>query len=50
MLTFIGCKRVLKDVRHVLDIWLNIISAGKFDDEAYRNSLVKENGSLLKAR
>ena len=32
-----GCKLVLRDVRHVPDIRLNIISVGKLDDEGYEN-------------
>ena len=28
---------VLKDVRHVSDIYLNLISTGKFDDDGYTN-------------
>ena len=30
-----GCKLVLKDVRHVPDILLNIISDDKLDEEGY---------------
>lgn len=32
-----GCKLFLKDVRHVPDIRLNLMSAGKLDDEGYKN-------------
>ena len=35
--TNIGCKLLLKDVRHVPDIRLNLISTGKLDDEGYNN-------------
>ncbi|KAG5549866.1 hypothetical protein RHGRI_014986 [Rhododendron griersonianum] len=35
--TSVGCKLVLKDVRHVPDIRLNLISTGKLDDEGYNN-------------
>lgn len=35
--TNIGNKLVLKDVRHVPDIRLNLISTGKLDDEGYYN-------------
>ena len=33
-----GNKLVLKDVRHVLDIRLNLISTGKVNDEGFINS------------
>ena len=36
--TSIGNKLVLKDVRHILDIHLNLISTGKLDDEGFTNS------------
>ena len=36
--TNIGCKLLLRDVRHVPDIWLNLISAGKLDDEGRYNN------------
>ena len=32
LITNTGCKLMLKDVRHVLDICLNLISTGKLDD------------------
>ena len=32
-----GWKLVLRDVRHVHDIQLNIISSGKLDHEGYAN-------------
>ena len=35
--TNLGCKLLLKDVRHVPDIRLNLISTGKLDDEGYDN-------------
>ena len=31
--TDIGCKLLLKDVRHISDIRLNVISTEKLDDE-----------------
>ena len=51
----IGCKLVLKDVRHVPKVRLNVISAGRLDDEGYtgsiRNSVMKfSKGSLIVAR
>ncbi|URD72826.1 Retrotransposon protein [Musa troglodytarum] len=33
--TNLGCKLVLKDVRHVVDLRLNLISVGRLDDEDY---------------
>ena len=35
--TNLGCKLLLKDVRHVPDIRLNLISTGRLDDEGYNN-------------
>jgi len=35
--TSLGCKLVLKDVRHVLNLQLNLISTGKLDEEGYNN-------------
>jgi len=35
--TGLGFTLVLKDVRHVPDIHLNLISTGKLDDEGYIN-------------
>ena len=35
--TSICCKLLLKDVRHVPDIRLNLISTGKLDDDGYTN-------------
>ena len=32
-----GSKLILRDVRHVPDIPLNIISTGKLDDEGYES-------------
>ena len=32
-----GCKLVLKEVRHVPDMRLNLISTGKLDDDGYTN-------------
>ena len=49
------CKLVLKDVRHVLDKHLNLISAGKIDDVGLVNHFgggkwKLTNGSLIVAR
>ena len=35
--TNLGCKLLLKDVRHVPNIRLNLISTGRLDDEGYNN-------------
>jgi hypothetical protein len=35
--TSIGCKLILKDVRHVLEMRFNFISIRKLDDEGYHN-------------
>ena len=35
--TDMSYKLILKDIRHVPDIQVNIISAGKLDDEGYAN-------------
>lgn len=32
-----GYRLILRDVRHVPDIWLNSISTGKLDDEGFSN-------------
>ena len=50
-----GCKMLLKDVRHVPEVRLNLISAGRLDDEDYtgsiRNGSMKfSKGSLIVAR
>ncbi|KAF7149741.1 hypothetical protein RHSIM_Rhsim02G0038500 [Rhododendron simsii] len=46
--TSVGCKLVLKDVRHVPDIHLNLISTGKLDDEGYNNHFGNEKWKLAK--
>ena len=50
-----GCKMLLKDVRHVPEVRLNLISAGRLDDEGYtgsiRSGVMKfSKGSLIVAR
>ena len=35
--TNVGCKLLLKDVRQVPDMRLNLISTGKLDDEGFNN-------------
>ena len=46
--TNIGCKLFLRDVRHVPDIRLNIIYAGKLDDEGYNNNFSDGKWNLSK--
>lgn len=36
--TNISCKLYLKNVRHILDIHLNLISVQVFDEDGYHNS------------
>jgi len=55
MTTSTGCKLVLKDVRHVRDMRLNLISAGKLDDTGLVNHFgggkwKLTNGSLIIVR
>ena len=50
-----GCKLILKDVRHVPDIRLNLISAAKLDDEGFHShfgdgSWKLTKGSLIVAK
>ena len=46
--TSIGNKLVLKDVRHVPDIRLNLIFTGKLDDEGFTNSFGESKWKLIK--
>ena len=46
--TNIGCKLLLRYVRHVPDIRLNLISTGKLDDEAYNNNFSDGKWKLSK--
>ncbi|RVW14266.1 Retrovirus-related Pol polyprotein from transposon TNT 1-94 [Vitis vinifera] len=43
-----GCKLLLRDVRHVPDIRLNLISTGKLDDEGYNNNFSDGKWKLSK--
>ena len=43
-----GNNLVLKDVRHVLDIRLNLISTGKVNDEGFTNSFGESKWKLTK--
>ena len=45
----IGNKLVLKDVRHVLDIHLNLISTGRLDDERFTNYFGENKWKLTKS-
>ncbi|KAL0401275.1 UNVERIFIED_CONTAM: Retrovirus-related Pol polyprotein from transposon TNT 1-94 [Sesamum latifolium] len=36
--TIMGCEFMLKDVRHIPNMRLNLISVGKLDDAGYVNS------------
>ena len=42
--TSTGCNLVLRDVRHVPEVRLNLISAGRLDDEGYTSSI--QNGFM----
>ena len=46
--TSIGNKLVLKDVRHVPDIRLNLISTGRLDDEGFKNFFGESKWKLTK--
>ena len=46
--TSIGNKLVLKDVRHTLDIHLNLISIGRLDYEGFTNSFGESKWKLTK--
>ena len=40
--TSIDCKLLLKDVKHIPNICLNLISTGKLDDDGYTNQFGEE--------
>ena len=46
--TDVGCRLVLKDVRHVPDMRLNLISVGKLDDVGLMNYFGKSQWKLSK--
>ncbi|KAL5863382.1 hypothetical protein ACOSQ3_000896 [Xanthoceras sorbifolium] len=46
--TNLGCRLVLKDVRHVPDIRLNLISTGILDDDGYSNYFGEGKWKLTK--
>ncbi|KAG8368575.1 hypothetical protein BUALT_Bualt15G0059800 [Buddleja alternifolia] len=43
-----GCRLILRDVRHIPDIWLNIISTGKLDDDGYVSNFGEGKWKLTK--
>ena len=44
LMTPTGCKMLMKDVRHVPKVRLNLISAGRLDDEGYTGTI--QNGAM----
>ena len=46
--TSIGCKLLLKDVRHVSNIHLNLTFTGKFDDDGCTNEFDEGKWKLTK--
>ena len=48
--TSTGCKLVLRNVRHVLEIRLNLLSVSVPDDEGFNNLLGERKWKLLKRR
>ena len=46
--TSIGSKLILKDVRHVPDIRLNLISTGRLDDEGFTHYFGESKWKLTK--
>ena len=46
--TSIGCKLVLKDVKHVPEMRFSLISVGKLDNEGYHSHLGKDKWKLTK--
>ncbi|KAG8372456.1 hypothetical protein BUALT_Bualt12G0068100 [Buddleja alternifolia] len=46
--TDIGCRLILRDVRHIPDIMLNIISTGKLDDDGYVSNFSEGKWKLTK--
>ena len=47
--TSIGCKLILKDVRHVLEMRFSLISIGKLDDEGYHSHIREGKWKLTKS-
>ena len=50
LVTSTCCKLVLRNVRHVPDIRLNLLLAGVLDDEGFSNQLGERKWKLLKGR
>ena len=48
--TSTGCKLVLRNVGHVPDIKLNLLSGGVLDDEGFNSLLAERKWKLLKCR
>ena len=46
--TNLGSKLILKDVRHVQNIHLNLISTGRLDDEGFTNYFGESKWKLTK--
>lgn len=46
--TNIGCKLILKNVRHILDICLNLISISVLEEEGYHNYFGEGKWNLIK--
>lgn len=46
--TNIGCKLILKNVRHILDICLNLISTSVLEEEGYYNYFGEGKWKLTK--
>ncbi|KAK4438140.1 Retrovirus-related Pol polyprotein from transposon TNT 1-94 [Sesamum alatum] len=44
----VGCQLILKDVRHILDMRLNLISVGKLYDDGFESRMVMANGNSLR--
>ena len=45
----IGCKLLLKDVRHVPNVHLNLISTGMLDNDSYTNQFGEGKWKLIKS-
>lgn len=46
--TNVGCKIILKDLRHIPDLWLNLMSPYMLDEGGFDIHFGKGTGSLLK--
>jgi hypothetical protein len=43
--TSLGCKLILKEVRHVPDMTLHLILVGALDDDGYQSHFLEEDGN-----